>query len=55
MVTVHQPFEEKLTFCWHNHFATSATKVQSADLMGAQNDTLRRLGRGDFPRWRWRC
>jgi uncharacterized protein (DUF1800 family) len=48
MVTVHQPFEEKLTFCWHNHFATSATKVRSATLMGAQNDSLRRLGRGGF-------
>ena len=48
MVTVHQPFEEKLTFCWHNHFATSATKVRSATLMGIQNDSLRRLGRGGF-------
>lgn len=48
MVAVPQPFEEKLTFCWHNHFATSATKVKSARLMGAQNDTLRRLGRGGF-------
>jgi uncharacterized protein (DUF1800 family) len=48
MVAVHQPFEEKLTFCWHNHFATSATKVKSGALMGAQNDTLRRLGRGGF-------
>ena len=48
MVAVHQPFEEKLTFCWHNHFATSATKVRSARLMGGQNATLRRLGRTDF-------
>ena len=48
MVAVHQPFEEKLTFCWHNHFATSATKVRSASLMVAQNSTLRRLGRSDF-------
>lgn len=48
MVAVRQPFEEKLTFCWHNHYATSATKVRSATLMGAQNDSLRRLGRGGF-------
>ena len=48
MVAVHQPFEEKLTFCWHNHFATSATKVRSGTLMGVQNDTLRQLGRGAF-------
>ena len=45
MVAVHEPFEEKLTFCWHNHFATSAAKVRSASLMVAQNATLRRLGR----------
>ena len=48
MTAVQQPFEEKLTFCWHNHFATSAAKVRSARLMVAQNATLRRLGRSDF-------
>ena len=48
MVAVHEPFEEKLTFCWHNHFATSAAKVRSASLMVAQNSSLRRLGRADF-------
>ena len=26
MVTVQAPFVEKLTFCWHNHFATSAKR-----------------------------
>lgn len=48
MVAVHQPFDEKLTFLWHNHFATSAQKVRQAPLMLAQNEKLRRLGRGDF-------
>ena len=48
MVAVHEPFEEKLTLCWHNHFATSAAKVRVARLMAGQNATLRRLGRGDF-------
>jgi uncharacterized protein (DUF1800 family) len=48
MVAVEQPFGEKLTFGWHNHFATSAAKVRLAPLMLAQNNTLRRLGRGDF-------
>jgi uncharacterized protein (DUF1800 family) len=48
MVAVEQPFAEKLTFCWHNHFATSAKKVKDANWMLAQNATLRTLGRGDF-------
>jgi uncharacterized protein (DUF1800 family) len=48
MVTVQNPFGEKLTFLWHNHFATSATKVRQAGLLLAQNQRLRTLGRGDF-------
>jgi uncharacterized protein (DUF1800 family) len=48
MVAVEQPFAEKLTFGWHNHFAASATKVRHAGWLAAQNTTLRRLGRGDF-------
>lgn len=48
MVTAEQPFGEKLTFCWHNHFATAATKVRNANWMLAQNEKLRRMGRGEF-------
>lgn len=48
MISVSQPFGEKLTFCWHNHFATAATKVREAAWLLQQNQTLRRLGRGDF-------
>ncbi|MEO9220813.1 MAG: DUF1800 domain-containing protein [Mycobacteriaceae bacterium] len=48
MVAVQHPFDEKLTFLWHNHFATSAQKVRSAPAMLAQNEKLRALGRGDF-------
>ncbi len=48
MVSVEQPFGEKLTFCWHNHFATSITKVRNAGWMLAQNQKLRTMGRGDF-------
>ncbi len=48
MVAVQQPFGEKLTFLWHNHFATSATKVRRARVMLAQNEKQRRLGRGPF-------
>jgi uncharacterized protein (DUF1800 family) len=48
MVAVENPLVEKLTFGWHNHFATSATKVRSAAMMSAQNATLRATGRGRF-------
>jgi uncharacterized protein (DUF1800 family) len=48
MVAVEQPFGEKLTFVWHGHFATAATKVRSGRWLGAQNEKLRTHGRGDF-------
>ena len=48
MVAVQTPFGEKLTFHWHNHFATSAKKVKDPGLMLEQNAKLRTLGRGDF-------
>jgi len=48
MAVVQQPFGEKLTLCWHNHFATSAQKVRNATYMRDQNVSLRTLGRGDF-------
>ncbi len=48
MVAVEEPIHEKLTLLWHNHFATSATKVPFAVWMGAQNQTLRTLKLGDF-------
>ena len=48
MITVRQPIHEKLTFLWHNHFATSAQKVRSAAHMAAQNQKLRTLSLGDF-------
>ncbi|OBA80496.1 hypothetical protein A9W99_16880 [Mycobacterium sp. 1164966.3] len=48
MVAVRQPFHEKLTLLWHNHFATSAQKVRVAAYMAAQNQKLRTLSLGDF-------
>ncbi|WNG84857.1 DUF1800 domain-containing protein [Mycobacterium sp. ITM-2016-00316] len=48
MVAVRQPIHEKLTFVWHNHFATSAEKVVAAEFMAAQNQTLRAHTLGDF-------
>lgn len=48
MVAVRQPLREKLTFVWHNHFATSAEKVVAAEFMATQNQTLRTHALGDF-------
>lgn len=49
MVAVRQPIHEKLTLLWHNHFATSAEKVNpSASYMAPQNRKLRSLSLGDF-------
>jgi uncharacterized protein (DUF1800 family) len=42
------PLREKMTLFWHNHFATSATKVQSATLMYRQNQLLRQHALGKF-------
>lgn len=43
------PLREKMTLCWHNHFATSNTKVQNARLMLGMYQTLytNALGRFD--------
>lgn len=48
MAAAEQPLVEKLTLLWHNHFATSATKVRNANLIGRQNNTLRQGCLGDF-------
>jgi len=45
MLAAHRPVVERLTFAWHNHWATSLTKVREADLMLLQNQLLRRKRR----------
>jgi len=45
MVNTKAVLREKLSFFWHNHFATS---VPFAYLMQVQNNTLRRLALGKF-------
>jgi uncharacterized protein (DUF1800 family) len=42
------PLTEKLTLFWHNHFATSFSKVQSVPHMTAQNDRFRAESLGSF-------
>ncbi len=42
------PALEKLALFWHNHFATSHVKVQSAELLWRQYRLLRSKGQGSF-------
>lgn len=48
MAAADNPLRERLTFLWHDHFATSIEKVKVAELMHRQNRTLYELGRGRF-------
>ena len=43
-----RPLEEKMALFWHNHFATSVTKVGEPALMYQQNQIFRSLGMGLF-------
>jgi uncharacterized protein (DUF1800 family) len=48
MVAAKRPVRERLTFAWHNHWATSLTKVKEPTLMLRQNQLLRSQGFGSF-------
>jgi uncharacterized protein (DUF1800 family) len=48
MVATTSPLQEKLTFFWHGHFATSNNKVQDTLLMYRQNALFRQLATGNF-------
>jgi uncharacterized protein (DUF1800 family) len=48
LVCTQRPLREKMTLFWHDHFATSAGKVKSAELMLAQNETIRANALGKF-------
>jgi uncharacterized protein (DUF1800 family) len=48
MVAAQRPAREKLTFLWHDHFATSLEKVKVAELLYLQRQTLYDLGPGRF-------
>ena len=43
-----RPLLEKMTFFWHDHFATAIHKVGRADFMQRQNETLRSHALGSF-------
>lgn len=48
MVAAERPLREKLTFVWHDHFATSLQKVKLAELLFRQYQTMYELGPGRF-------
>jgi uncharacterized protein (DUF1800 family) len=48
MVAVRQPLVERVTFGWHDHWATSGQKVQLPEFMLGQYATLRRHALSDF-------
>lgn len=48
MAGTRRPLVERMTYFWHDHFATSISKVTWASLMQVQNDTLRRHALGSF-------
>ncbi len=48
MVAAGSQLEEKMTFFWHGHWATSIEKVDSPHLMMLQHNTFRRYGQSDF-------
>jgi uncharacterized protein (DUF1800 family) len=49
MIFSAHPLRERMTLFWHNHFATSNTKVNNTALMQRQNDLLRNHALGRFP------
>jgi hypothetical protein len=42
------PLQEKMTLFWHNHFATSNSKVQNARFMLGQYELMRKHALGNF-------
>lgn len=48
LLATRRPLQEKMTLFWHNHFATSAAKVNQPVLMYQQNCLLREQATGKF-------
>lgn len=48
MIAGPRRIEERMTWFWHDHFATSVHKVKFPYLMFTQHMTLRRFGTGSF-------
>ncbi|MCW5942354.1 MAG: DUF1800 domain-containing protein [Fimbriimonadaceae bacterium] len=48
MLATRRPLQEKMTLFWHDHFATSAAKVNSPPANYNQNELLRKHATGNF-------
>jgi hypothetical protein len=48
MLITRRPLQERMALFWHNHFATSASKVNDGRLMLMQIQLFQRLGVGNF-------
>jgi len=48
MLFTTDPLAERLTLCWHNHFATSSLKINDVALMRNQNELLRKFACSKF-------
>jgi uncharacterized protein (DUF1800 family) len=48
MTASRRPLLERMTYFWHDHFATALAKVDRPDYMQRQNDTIRANALGSF-------
>ncbi|MBC8064782.1 MAG: DUF1800 domain-containing protein [Chlorobia bacterium] len=48
LVATQRPLQEKMSVFWHDHFATSASKVQAGPTMHQHNEVLRKNATGNF-------
>lgn len=48
LLQTRRPLQERMTLFWHDHFATSAQKVNSPGMMWQQNEVFRRNATGNF-------
>lgn len=48
LLQTRRPLQERMTLFWHDHFATSAMKVNSPGIMWQQNEIFRRNATGNF-------
>ena len=48
LIATRHPFEQKMTLFWHDHFATSAAKVDVPEAMYRYIETLRTFSTGKF-------
>jgi len=42
LLTTRRPLQERMTLFWHDHFATSGSKVGAGQLLAQQNETFRK-------------